>query len=217
VNAEGRVRDAAVSLFAAKGFHGTGIRELADAAGLSSASLYHYMGTKENLLVEIMQVSLGRLVRAGHRVLAESAAPVAALNGLVQMHVVAHALQQAETIVVDNELRSLSSAHRSAVVALRDEYEGMWRSVIEGGCAAGSFVVPDPGVARLALLEMCTGVAYWYSPLGDRRLAEIASAHAEMGLAMLRATAGPGCLPAGHYVRLVAEVWGPAVAPRVGA
>lgn len=209
-NAEGRVRDAAVSLFAAKGFHGTGIRELADAAGLSSASLYHYMGTKENLLVEIMQVSLGRLVKAARRVLAESAPPVAALNGLVQMHVVAHATGQSETIVVDNELRSLTKDHRDSVVALRDSYEEMWRSVIAAGCANGSFVVPDPAVARLALLEMCTGVAYWYSPHGDRRLAEIASAHAEMALAMFRAAPEPGCLPAEHYVRLVAEVWEPA-------
>ena len=45
-------RETMVALFAAKGFHGTGIRELADAAGLSSATLYHYMGTKEDLLVE---------------------------------------------------------------------------------------------------------------------------------------------------------------------
>ena len=44
------MRAAALTLFAERGYHGTGIRQLADAAGLSSASLYHYMGTKEELL-----------------------------------------------------------------------------------------------------------------------------------------------------------------------
>ena len=44
-----RVRRAAVKLFAGKGFHGTGIRDLAQEAKISSASLYHYIGTKEDL------------------------------------------------------------------------------------------------------------------------------------------------------------------------
>ena len=52
-----RVRRAALELFAERGFHGTGIRQLAERAGLSSASLYHYMGTKEDLLVELMRAA----------------------------------------------------------------------------------------------------------------------------------------------------------------
>lgn len=210
-DAGSRVRDAAVRLFAAKGFHGTGIRELADAAGLSSATLYHYMGTKEDLLVEIMRVSLHRLLQAARRIIEESPSPVAALSGLVQMHVVAHAVQQPETVVVDNELRALTPEHRAEIVMLRDEYEGLWRAVIEEGCASGAFVTSDPRIARLGLLEMCTGVANWYSPTGDRGLAEIASAHAEMALAMLTAAPEPDLPPAGHYLRLVTEVWGPHV------
>ena len=51
-------------LFATKGFHGTGIRDLAQEADLSSASLYHYMGTKEDLLAEIMHTALNRLLDA---------------------------------------------------------------------------------------------------------------------------------------------------------
>ena len=48
-----RVRQAALELFAERGFHGTGIRQLAERAGVSSASLYHYLGTKEDLLVAL--------------------------------------------------------------------------------------------------------------------------------------------------------------------
>jgi AcrR family transcriptional regulator len=208
---DGRVRAAAVTLFAAKGFHGTGIRELADAAGLSSATLYHYVGTKEDLLVEIMQTSLDRLLQAACQVVRECPSPVAALSGLVQTHVVAHALQRAETVVVDTELRSLTPDRRAPIIARRDEYEQVWGSVIEKGCAAGSFHVTDAALARLALLQMCSGVANWYTPRGGRELTEVASAHAQLSLAMLGAEADPGLPPAGHYVRLVADVWGPQV------
>jgi AcrR family transcriptional regulator len=205
---DGRVRAAAVTLFAAKGFHGTGIRDLADAAGLSSATLYHYMGTKEDLLVEIMQASLDRLIRAAGQIVADAPSPVAALNGLVQTHVVAHALRQAETVVVDTELRSLSPERRGRVIELRDEYEDLWRSVIEKGRASGSFHVPDPSVARLALLQMCSGVANWYSPDGGRGLAEIAEIHARMCLATLGAEPEPDLPSADHYIDLVAGIWG---------
>ncbi|WP_218040153.1 TetR/AcrR family transcriptional regulator [Actinomadura sp. WMMB 499] len=204
---DGRVRAAAVTLFAAKGFHGTGIRELADAAGLSSAALYHYMGTKEDLLVEIMRTSLDRLIRAAGQITDRAPSPAAALNGLVQGHVAAHALRRAETLVVDTELRSLSAGRRGPLVALRDEYEGLWASVIGDGLASGAFQVPDAAVARLALLQMCSGVANWYSPDGRHRLADIAEMHARMGLAMLGAGPCPDPPTAEHCVRLVIDIW----------
>ena len=45
------VQRAAVALFAEKGFAATGIRELGNAAGLNSATLYHHVGGKQELLV----------------------------------------------------------------------------------------------------------------------------------------------------------------------
>ncbi|MFD1052583.1 TetR/AcrR family transcriptional regulator, partial [Kibdelosporangium lantanae] len=100
---EDRVRRAAVELFATRGFHGTGIRDLAVAAGLSSATLYHYMGTKEDLLVEIMRTSLERLLTDAERVTADVHDPVEQLKRLVDMHVRAHAERPLETFVVDGE------------------------------------------------------------------------------------------------------------------
>ena len=38
----GEIRRAAVSLFAERGFAATGIRDVGRAAGLNSATLYHY-------------------------------------------------------------------------------------------------------------------------------------------------------------------------------
>lgn len=207
MSADERVRGAAVRLFAAKGFHGVGIRELADAAGLSSASLYHYMGTKQDLLDEIMATSLDRLITAAERVAAEHPDPVSALAALVRMHVGAHALRPDETIVVDNELRALTAQRRAAVLAKRDAYEDTWRRVIADGCAAGVFVVAHPGVARIALLEMCTGVAGWYDAGGALSLVEIADAHAAMALALL------GCSepapPDTDTLAIVLAIWAP--------
>lgn len=212
--AKDRVRDAAVRLFATKGFHGTGIRDLAQAADLSSATLYHYMGTKEELLVRIMAESLQRLLDTGRELKESARSPRDKMARLVQLHVLTHALQQKETIVVDNELRALSAGARKTVLDLRDDYEALWRDTISEGSAQGTFQVQDPTIVRLGLLELCTGVARWYSPSGSLPLTDITQAHVRMAFAMLGVRPnrsrkdGDAVPPVEPVLQRVSEVWG---------
>lgn len=183
-----RVHAVALSLFAERGYHGTGIRQLADAAGLSSASLYHYMGTKEDLLVAIMRESLGSLVEAGEQVVAEPRrTPREQLIALVRLHVTTHARAPEQTRVVDDEVRALSPQARREVVALRDRYEQLWQRVLEEGAAAGTFALADPALVRRALLEMCSGVARWWTPRGTLGLDDLADEYADLALRLVGA------------------------------
>jgi AcrR family transcriptional regulator len=211
VTSRERVRAAAVKLFASKGFHGTGIRDLAQEAELSSASLYHYMGTKEDLLAEIMHTALNRLLDAAREATAGSADPVHRLRTLVALHVLAHAVGPAETRVVDNEVDVLSPAAREPVVALRDAYEHLWAAAIEEGVAAGVFHTEHPAVTRLALLEMCSGVARWYSPRGPLALDELAEHYAELVSRALGCTSSPGVADLRRCREIVAKEWGMSV------
>jgi AcrR family transcriptional regulator len=206
-----RVRAAAVKLFATKGFHGTGIRDLAQEAELSSASLYHYMGTKEDLLAEIMHTALNRLLDAAREATAGRTDPVDRLRTLVVLHVLAHAVGPAETRVVDNEVDVLSPAAREPVVALRDAYERLWAATIDEGVAAGVFHTEHPAVTRLALLEMCSGVARWYSPRGPLPLDHLAEHYAELASRALGCTSSPGVADLRRCREIVAKEWGMSV------
>ena len=204
-----RIRAAALGLFAERGFHGTGIRDLAERAGLSSATLYHYMGTKEDLLVRIMRESLERLLAAGRQVALDDP-PAERVAGLVHIHVLTHATWRLETRVVDGEMRALSAPRHREIVALRDDYEALWQQAIEAGHRSGVFAVHAPQVARLALLEMCSGVAHWYQPQGPISLEDLALRYAEMALGLLGAQPiGPAS--AVRSVRrsseLIAAIW----------
>ncbi|GAA3582768.1 TetR/AcrR family transcriptional regulator [Amycolatopsis ultiminotia] len=213
MNSAERVRAAAVKLFAAKGFHGTGIRDLAQEAELSSATLYHYMGTKEDLLVEIMTTALRRLLDAAGKATPEHGDPMVRLRTLVALHVLAHAVQPGETRVVDNEVDALSAPARARVVALRDEYEQRWAQIIEDGVESGAFHTDRPAVTRLALLEMCSGVARWYSPRGPVRLDELATHYAELALRALGHPATVRAEDLRHCMDVVAQVWDLPVQP----
>ena len=154
-----RVMRAAISLFAARGFNAIGIREIAAAAELRSSTLYYYFRNKDDLLVEIMLSTIRPLRDAGARIVAEIDDPVRCLAALVESHVWAHASDRMAMLVVDTEVRALSGERLSKVMQLRDEYEGIWRSVVRNGAKQDLFEAPQPEVAARALLQMTTGVS----------------------------------------------------------
>jgi AcrR family transcriptional regulator len=182
---EDRVKAAAVQLFGAKGFAATGIRELAHEAGLSIASLYHYMDTKESLLLDLMLDGMHSLLGPASEALDPPGAPAADLVKLVAIHIRFHCERAALAKVTDAELRSLSPESRAGIVELRDAYEKLWTSTVVRGRDSGAFKVSEPRLATLALLEMCTGVYHWYSPGGRYTVDRIADYYGVLALRML--------------------------------
>ena len=180
-----RVEQAALRLFALRGFEGTGIRSIADEAGITLGSLYHYIGTKEDLLDRLMQKSMRGLLDPGREIVEATDNPRERIVKLVELHVRRHAEDNLLSIVGDAEIRSLTPARRRKAVALRDAYEALWEETISDGSRRGDFHVPDVKLATFALLEMCSGVAYWYSSNGRLSLDAITKAFVEMALSLL--------------------------------
>jgi AcrR family transcriptional regulator len=207
-----RVRRAAIALFAEKGFAGTSIREIASHAGLSIATLYHYMPTKQGLLYDLMLDSIQRLVQAARLVTEELSLPEEHIAGLTQLHVFSCALRRAQITVVDHELRSLTAQQRATIIGLRDEYEGVWAAAIAAGVSKKSFRVSDPTVLRIAILDLCSGPANWYNPGGRLKLEELATEYVRLVLGMLTGgdsdpLAGKTMRPPSYYRELVRDTW----------
>lgn len=56
-----RVLDAALRVFAARGYHGTAVPEVAEAAGVGTGTLYHYFEHKQELVNEVYRDAKQRL------------------------------------------------------------------------------------------------------------------------------------------------------------
>ena len=169
------VQRAAVELFANRGFAATRIRDIGRLVNLNSASLYHYTGGKEELLVSIMEAGMNELLRLGQEAVDASTDPLLQYGYLVSSHVGLTALNPQTTKVIDHELRSLSADNLSKLVAVRDEYEDLWSRVFDAGCREGVFRLEDRTLSRLAVIEMCNGVANWFDPDGPLSINEIQS------------------------------------------
>lgn len=187
-----RILQCALELFAERGFHGTGIRDIAARAGISTANLYHY-GSKEKLLAQIMTSALTRLLSAAHIIRDRVEDPDQRLDALVRMHVITHALSPEASSVVDDQVGALDEESRAEVVSLRDRYESFYADVVTQGVASGQYSVPDVSAARLGILEMCSGVARWFSPSGRFSALQVADIHVDLVRSLLQA--GPSSQP----------------------
>jgi Tetracyclin repressor-like, C-terminal domain len=138
------------------------------------------------------------LTRAARAAMAGCDDPAEQLAALVRIHVGFHTLDAQRALVADDELRAVSDVAFTKVMQLRDGYERLWAETLDRGARTGEFSFADARVTRLALLEMCNGVARWYSDRGPKSPDEIADCFADLALAMVGARRG------GHPVGLAA-------------
>lgn len=116
------ILNAACSVIARRGFHQASIREIARAAGLSLAGLYHYVGEKDELLFLVLGRSLDRLLESLDRSLAEARTPESRLLALIRTHLDfgfhhAHALR-----IINRDHELLAEPRRSEIAARRQAY-----------------------------------------------------------------------------------------------
>src|ERR1700752_2271240 len=84
----GEIREIAVGLFAARGYHGVSMDDIGAAAGVTGPALYHHFAGKEAMLVAALIPVSERLLSGGRDRIAEYPDdPVAALAALVDFHV----------------------------------------------------------------------------------------------------------------------------------
>jgi AcrR family transcriptional regulator len=184
---EERIRNEALRLFAQKGFQATGIREIAAEAGLTISALYYYVGTKEELLLDILRDTATSMLASALPIGKAAESPEQKLALLVLLHVWFSGEHAQQMQVANTELRSLSGEARQLVLDLRDRYEAVWRVVIEQGNAMGIFQVENARLAAIAVIEMCNGVSYWFRSHGALTLTQVCYMHADWALGLVRA------------------------------
>ena len=188
-----RILRAAIALFKARGYHGTSVRDLAQAVKVEAASLYYHFPSKQAILFEFFHRIMDAMLAGFERVLQSEATPAAQLQAMVRMHVEFHIVRRDEAFISHSELRSLTPQNRRKIVAQRDRYEGMLRAILEAGVREGSFEIIDVPVTSTAILVMCSGVSDWFIRRGRLTPDIVADSYAELVARMVGLRTGsPG-------------------------
>jgi AcrR family transcriptional regulator len=177
------VISAAVLTMAAKGYHGTSIRDIANAAGVALGSLYNHFGSKHDLLALILNRGMDDLViQTEGALLGAGMDPAERLRAIVGVHVGVHARAPFESLLGNTELRSLEPAVLEVVITKRDVQQRMFDRVIVDGAERGVFTTDSPIDAARFLVSACTAVAMWFRPNGPLTASEVIDRYQRIAL-----------------------------------
>ena len=172
---------AAARLFSERGYHGTSMQHLAEALGLQRGSLYAHIGSKEELLFDVVDEGASRFLERAEVAVGLNAIASVRLRRLLVGHIETAIEHLDSATVFLNEWRYLSDGPRATIQEKRDRYEAMVREVIQDGIDAGEFR-DDANVRFAARLVLSAGnwTYAWYRPGGELGPMEIGERFAEL-------------------------------------
>jgi len=166
----------AAGLFAEKGFKNTTVRDIADAAGILSGSLYHHFDSKESMVDEILRTFQEKLFGQYDEILAGDSDPLAKLEQAVLVSFEAIDEHRAEVAIFQNEAAYLLTFDRFSYLADRNrQSREVWLTLLQNGVDAGVLRADlDLELTYRFIRDTVWVAVSWYRPGGRRTYTEIA-------------------------------------------
>ena len=157
----------AARLFRDQGYERTTVRDLGNAVGLQSGSLFYHFRTKEEILVAVMALGITSTTEKLAAALDVATTAHDKVSALIHVHL--NSLlgeNQAALEVMLYEWRSVSEAQRPGLIILRDRYEALWQTALDEAAAAG-VVGQDTRLLRRMLLGSLHWSVQWFKRDGE--------------------------------------------------
>ncbi len=189
---QGEVIAAAAREFAYRGFHATTMQDLVTATGLTAGGLYHYIGSKDELLVRICDQLMEPLLSEAREIAASDRPAEVQLREIVSAWMV-HVEENRDHVLVFQQERHVleRDARWAAVRRQRKDFETLLASVLERGERDGALRFRDRDLALRALLGMVNHTAQWFREDGRLSAEAIADGYLELLLAGARRPVPP--------------------------
>ncbi|MEU8342904.1 transcriptional regulator, TetR family [Actinomadura meyerae] len=189
---ERRILDAALRLFAERGFDGTSVQGIVEAAEVTKGALYHYFDSKDDLLYEIYHSLIARQLGDLGAVLSRGLPPREAVRAVLTGLIRSTAEHIDEAKVFAREKDRLDDARMRALRADRRRYHETFRGLIEQGQRGGVFSDATPAeTVTIVALGMVNQMPSWYRPDGPKTAERLAEEVAGFVLAALEAPPRP--------------------------
>lgn len=166
----------AAGLFAERGLRATTVRDIADAAGILSGSLYHHFSSKEAIVDEILRGFLDALFGEYRRIVEAGLGPRETLELLVRASFEAIHRDRDEVAIYQDELKHLRGNPRFDYLRERNtEFREMWTDVLTRGMESGEFRGDlDVRLTYRFLRDTVWVAVRWYRPDDENDHAAIA-------------------------------------------
>lgn len=183
-----KILDAAARAFLQKGYEATTLQEIAEAASMQAGSLYYHFDSKEQLLEQVFDIGMRRVVEAVREAI-EALPADAPFADRLSAGVAAHLEQLlGQGDYTSANIRIFGQAPpgvQARQLRLREAYGEWWRALLEDGRARGEVREDaDPSLVRMLLFGAMNWAIEWYDPAQGpiAKIADEASALVLRGL-----------------------------------
>jgi TetR/AcrR family transcriptional regulator, cholesterol catabolism regulator len=184
--------DKSARVFARRGYHATGIAELCTANDLGKGALYHYIGSKEELLVAIHDRVMDEVMLGADRVTEAGGPPSKQLAMLGdELLDVIHRYPDHVWVFL-HEFPALTGERAVKFRERRRKYEERVEGILQAGVETGEFRELDPRLTALAWLGMHNYTYLWLKTGGPLSARGVAKPFAEI---FMRGIASPVAEP----------------------
>jgi AcrR family transcriptional regulator len=169
-----RVFEVAAEVFHRKGYDNTSMSDIASAAGLTKAGLYHHISSKESLLYTVLDYGLDLTQSYVLEPLEHVSDPLERLKTMIDLHL-RLVLQERNLEVTGllHECKTLSSSDRAKINRRKKEYVRIATNLIAEVTKKYNVKDLNPKLAAYALLGMLNWTYQWYKPSGSNTREEI--------------------------------------------
>ncbi|MCW2830455.1 MAG: hypothetical protein JWP31_1147 [Aeromicrobium sp.] len=185
-NREAQLVEAATEIFSRRGYAAASIQEVADAVGMLKGSLYHYIGSKEELLYVIFDEAHREAEVLMSATTALEATATEKLRYYAK-HLVLNALSDLDrTSLYFRDWRHLTGDKLEALITQRRQYESFARGLV-------SDVYKEAGIepsiklkyVSFFILGGINWLADWYRPGGSDSVSSVAESYADLTIGAL--------------------------------
>ncbi len=176
----------ATKLFAARGYHGTRMDDVADVVGLNKATVYHYYASKSLILFDIYRRAAENTLEAVHDDPSWTAREALYQYTVRLLTNIAENPPEGAAVYFQEAPYITEWFTEEQVAEVREKETQVYEHVhglIDRGIASGEFFECDTHVVALGYIGMTLGAYRWLRPDGRRTAKEIA---AEFSTALLR-------------------------------
>jgi TetR/AcrR family transcriptional regulator, cholesterol catabolism regulator len=162
-----RILDAAAALFREKGFAAVSLRGIADAAQMKAGSVYYHFKSKEEIVLEVLNIGIERV----HVVVADvfethqDGASADLVRACIKAHLtalLAHSDYASANVRIQGQV---PDGVRQDAMLVRREYENLWDQILDvargkGGLREGV----NLRLFRLSLIGALNATLEWFDP-----------------------------------------------------
>jgi len=156
------------------GYEGTTVRGIAKEMALTSATLFHYFPSKNDLLEAIIQAGVDHGLGVIRHAMGADFTPLARFQRLVRAHLgILYGEMGHIHRVWNNEWHKLSAAARERLRARNEDYRGIWRETLRRLNGVG-YLKSDAEVLRHLLLPGLNWTSTWAHSLDEEQIDALA-------------------------------------------